>query len=244
MSCREDYIHRPVDDLTALALAARDGDRVALSSFVRRTWPDVARLVSAVAGRDLAEDAAQDAYLRALRALPAYRGDAGARTWLLSIARRAAVDAVRSAARRRRLIGLLTARTTADQVTVGLTDGVLTDHALALLDVDRRVAFTLTQLMGFDYAAAAEICGCPIGTIRSRVARAREQLIAELGPARAAASPVSSAPPASAASPASAAPASPASSASPASPAPSAASASPAAAAAPAPPPAPVTPRP
>ena len=105
---------------------------------------------------------------------------AGARTWLLSIARRAAVDAVRGASRRRRLIGLLTARTTTDGGTVGLADGVLTDHALALLDVDRRVAFTLTQLMGFDYAGAAEVCGCPIGTIRSRVARAREQLVAEL----------------------------------------------------------------
>lgn len=168
--------------MTALALAARDGDRVALSTFVRRTWPDVARLVSAVAGRDLAEDAAQDAYVRALRALPAYRGDAGARTWLLSIARRAAVDAVRSASRRRRLTGLLTARTTADRHEVGLADGVLTDQALALLDVDRRAAFALTQLMGFDYAGAAEVCGCPVGTIRSRVARAREQLIAELGP--------------------------------------------------------------
>ena len=171
-----------MDDVTALALAARDGDRVALSTFVRRTWPDVARLVSAVAGRDLAEDAAQDAYLRALRALPAYRGDAGARTWLLSIARRAAVDAVRSASRRRRLTGLLTALATADRHEVGLADGVLTDQALSLLDVDRRAAFALTQLMGFDYAGAAEVCGCPVGTIRSRVARAREQLIAELGP--------------------------------------------------------------
>jgi RNA polymerase sigma-70 factor (ECF subfamily) len=178
-----------VDDLTALALAARDGDRVALSSFVRRTWPDVARLVTAVAGHDLAEDAAQDAYLRALRALPAYRADAGARTWLLSIARRAAIDAVRSAARRRRLVGLLTARTTSDEGTVGLADGVLTAHALAVLDVDRRVAFALTQLMGFDYAGAAEICGCPVGTIRSRVARAREQLVAELGPVSGAPSP-------------------------------------------------------
>ena len=171
-----------MDDVTALALAARDGDRVALSTFVRRTWPDVARLVSAVAGSDLAEDAAQDAYLRALRALPAYRGDAGARTWLLSIARRAAVDAVRGASRRRRLTGLLTARTTVDRHEVGLADGVLTDQALSLLDVDRRAAFALTQLMGFDYAGAAEVCGCPVGTIRSRVARAREQLIAELGP--------------------------------------------------------------
>ena len=185
-----------MDDLTALALAARDGDRVALSSFVRRTWPDVARLVTAVAGHDLAEDAAQDTYLRALRALPAYRADAGARTWLLSIARRAAIDAVRSASRRRRLVGLLTARVTSDQGMVGLADGVLTAHALAVLDVDRRVAFALTQLMGFDYAGAAEICGCPVGTIRSRVARARDQLVAELGPVGGAPPPAPPAPPA------------------------------------------------
>jgi RNA polymerase sigma-70 factor, ECF subfamily len=171
-----------VDDVTALALAARDGDRVALSSFVRQTWTDVARLVTAVAGRDLAEDAAQDTYLRALRALPAFRADSNARTWLLSIARHTAVDAVRAASRRRRLARLLTARTGPDTVEVGLADGVLTDQALALLDTDRRTAFVLTQLLGFDYAGAAEICGCPVGTIRSRVARAREQLIAEMGP--------------------------------------------------------------
>ena len=117
-----------MDDVTALALAARDGDRVALSSFVRQTWRDVSRLVTAVAGRDLAEDAAQDAYLRALRALPRFRGDASARTWLLSIARRAAVDAVRAAGRRRRLARLLSARVEPDGGT-GLADGVLTEQA-------------------------------------------------------------------------------------------------------------------
>jgi RNA polymerase sigma-70 factor, ECF subfamily len=169
-----------VDDVTALALAARDGDRLALSSFVRRTWDDVSRLVTAVAGRDLAEDAAQDTYLLALRALPAYRGEASARTWLLSIARRAAVDAVRRAARRRRLVQRLAARTEAPAAEVALGDSALTDQVLARLEPDRRTAFVLTQLLGFDYAGAAAICGCPIGTIRSRVARARDQLVQEL----------------------------------------------------------------
>ena len=163
-----------------LALAARDGDRVALSSFIRRTWGDVARLVTAVAGADLAEDAAQVTYLRALKALPAYRGDAAARTWLLAIARRAAIDAVRRAARRRRLTGRLLARTDASTATTPLADGVLNDQLLARLDVDRRTAFVLTQMLAFDYASAAEVCGCPVGTIRSRVARAQEQLVAAL----------------------------------------------------------------
>ncbi len=171
-----------VDDVTALALAARDGDRLALSSFVRRTWSDVVRLVTAVAGRDLAEDAAQDAYVRAIGALPAYRGDAGARTWLLSIARRAAVDAVRVASRRRRLTRLLADRAEPTTVEISLGDSALSDELLARLDPDRRTAFVLTQLLGFDYAGAAAICGCPVGTIRSRVARARDQLIRELQP--------------------------------------------------------------
>ena len=50
---------------------------------------------------------------------------------------------------------------------------MLSEQALGLLDPDRRAAFVLTQLLGFDYATAAEVCGCPVGTIRSRVARAR-----------------------------------------------------------------------
>ena len=170
-----------MDEVTGLALAARDGDRVALSSFVRQTWGDVSRLVTAVAGHDLAEDATQDAYLRALRALPRYRGEASARVWLLSIARRAAIDAVRSASRRRRLARLLSARAEPEGGP-GLGDGVLSEQALAVLDPDRRSAFVLTQLLGFDYATAAEICGCPVGTIRSRVARAREQLVDAFGP--------------------------------------------------------------
>jgi RNA polymerase sigma-70 factor, ECF subfamily len=171
-----------VDDVTALALAARDGDHLALSSFVRRTWSDVAHVVTAVAGRDLAEDAAQDTYARAIRALPAYRGEAGARTWLLSIARHAAVDAVRVASRRRRLTRLLFDRAEPTAVEVSLADSALSEQLLTCLDPDRRTAFVLTQLLGFDYAGAAAICGCPVGTIRSRVARARDQLIRELQP--------------------------------------------------------------
>ena len=45
------------------------------------------------------------------------------------------------------------------------------------LDADRREAFVLTQVLDLSYAEAAEVCGCPVGTIRSRVARAREDLI-------------------------------------------------------------------
>jgi RNA polymerase sigma-70 factor (ECF subfamily) len=52
------------------------------------------------------------------------------------------------------------------------------DDVLAHLDDDRRSAFVLTQVLGLQYDEAAEVLGCPIGTIRSRVARARGDLVA------------------------------------------------------------------
>jgi RNA polymerase sigma-70 factor, ECF subfamily len=171
-----------VEDVTALALAAQGGDQVALSAFVRSTWSEVARLVTAVAGRELAEDATQDAYFRAIKALPSYRGEASARTWLLSIARRAAVDAVRATARRRRLTSRIASRGEVRvTVDIGLDDHTLTEQLLRCLETDRRTAFALTQLMGLSYAEAAAVCGCPVGTIRSRVARARDDLVRHLG---------------------------------------------------------------
>jgi RNA polymerase sigma-70 factor (ECF subfamily) len=55
------------------------------------------------------------------------------------------------------------------------------EAVLGDLDPDRREAFVLTQVLGLGYAEAAEVVGCPIGTIRSRVARARDDLVARLG---------------------------------------------------------------
>jgi RNA polymerase sigma-70 factor (ECF subfamily) len=52
---------------------------------------------------------------------------------------------------------------------------------LAALDEDRREAFVLTQLVGLSYAEAADVCRCPVGTIRSRVARARAELVEAFG---------------------------------------------------------------
>jgi RNA polymerase sigma-70 factor (ECF subfamily) len=59
----------------------------------------------------------------------------------------------------------------------GVDEGILLRQLIAGLEPDRRDAFILTQMLGLDYAAAAEVCDCPVGTIRSRVARAREDLI-------------------------------------------------------------------
>jgi len=54
---------------------------------------------------------------------------------------------------------------------------VALEHLLGCLDSERRAAFVLTQVLGYTYAEAAEVCDCPVGTIRSRVARARSELV-------------------------------------------------------------------
>ena len=172
-----------VDELTRLFLAARDGDRSALLQAIRASQADVWRLASHLVGRDDADDVTQDAFVRAWRALPAYRGDASARTWLLAIARRACADHVRSQVRRRRLAGLagMRDRGTPSRALSADPAGATTVQALVdALPDDRRSAFVLTQVLGCSYDEAAAVCGVPVGTIRSRVARAREQLAAAL----------------------------------------------------------------
>jgi RNA polymerase sigma-70 factor (ECF subfamily) len=95
------------------------------------------------------------------------------RTWLLAIARRVAADELRRRSRRPRTGGVLDDETADD---LDLAGEVSARDLVARLDADRREAFVLTQITGLSYAEAAELLDCPIGTIRSRVARARDDL--------------------------------------------------------------------
>ncbi|MGH3808427.1 MAG: sigma-70 family RNA polymerase sigma factor [Pseudonocardiaceae bacterium] len=167
--------------ITDLALAAGVGDRAALTAFIRATQRDVFRFLSHLGARDEAEDLTQETYLRALRALPRFAGRSSARTWLLAIARRVAADQIRQARTRPRTTAVEDWNTVVAaspaQRRSGFDEGVLLRELVAGLEPDRRDAFVLTQVLGLDYAATAEVCGCPVGTIRSRVARAREDLV-------------------------------------------------------------------
>ena len=168
-----------MDDLTRLALAAASGDRAAFASFVRRTQPDVWRLCKHLVDPDAVDDVTQDTYLRAARALRSFRADGSARSWLLAIARRAAADEVRRRRRRRALHERL-ATAPVDPSIPAPSGEVELRELLAGLPEDRRTAFVLTQVLGLSYEAAAEVCDCPVGTIRSRVARARHALLDDL----------------------------------------------------------------
>lgn len=169
------------DDLTALALAAGRGDRSALSEFIRLSQSELWRFVARAAGAEAADDLAQETYLRVIAALPGFEGRSSARTWLLAIARRVVVDRVRHEVTRPRLVGADAAELEVLAAGSADPDGrLMVEQALEALDPERRMALVLTQLMGFSYAETAEICGCPVGTIRSRVARARADLLAGL----------------------------------------------------------------
>jgi RNA polymerase sigma-70 factor (ECF subfamily) len=159
-----------VDELTRLAISAGTGDRVALAAFIRSSQAEVWRLCRHLVGPGAADDVTQDAYLRAIGALPDFRADASARTWLLRIARHAAADHLRREQRRRRFAG----RRRIDAPDPAATLAV--EALLAELDAERREAFVLTQLLGLSYAETADVLDVAIGTVRSRVARARTEL--------------------------------------------------------------------
>ncbi|MFZ4516362.1 MAG: sigma-70 family RNA polymerase sigma factor [Acidimicrobiia bacterium] len=164
------------DSWTPLLLAAQRGDRLALTELVRAAQPSVWRLAAHLVDRTEADDLTQEAFVRAYQALPNYRAESSARTWLLAIVRRTCIDALRSRARRRK-------RDARIQDTISETSSPDSAQPTALrelianLEPDRREAFVLTQWIGCSYQEAAEICGVPIGTIRSRVARARSDLV-------------------------------------------------------------------
>jgi RNA polymerase sigma-70 factor (ECF subfamily) len=166
-----------VDELTMLAKGAVDGDDVALAELVRRTQHSVERLCRVLADVDEVEDVVQEVYLRFVAALPGFRFDSPVLPWLLSIARRTCADLVRRRSRRRRLLDRYSALPPppcVEPASAGELVGVF--DLLAGLDRDRRVAFVLTQLIGLSYEEAAEVCDCPVGTVRSRIARARAEL--------------------------------------------------------------------
>lgn len=166
------------DHVTALALRAGRGDRAALSEFIRATQQDVWRLLAHLANPDVADDLTQETYLRVMGALPRFAARSSARTWLLSLARRVWVDSVRHDMARPRSSGVNWEEASVASST-GTSWAELVDVRMLLedLDPDRREALILTQVLGYSYAEAAEIAGCRIGTIRSRVARARKDLV-------------------------------------------------------------------
>ena len=165
------------DALTALARRAGRGDRDALDAFLADAYPRVHRLCVALVGPADGPDVAQEALMRAVRALPEFHGNAPAGAWLARIARNACIDEGRGRARRQARVAQLGPASP----VAAVDDAVLLRRLVDSLDADRRDALLLTRWAGLSYAEAADVLGVPIGTVRSRVARARGDLAQLLG---------------------------------------------------------------
>ena len=171
---------RLVDDsessLAELAVAARDSD-AAREALVRATRGEVRRFAVAFVGPDAADDVTQETFIRALASLHRYDPERPFFPWLITVAKHAALDHLRAGRRRVALLDRMRREPQAAAVWGAAGDVA---ELIRGLDPERRLAFVLTQVLGFEYAEAARVARVPVGTIRSRVHRARSELIAVL----------------------------------------------------------------
>lgn len=160
-------------------MAAGRGDVRALEAFIKATQDDVWRFVAYLSEVGSADDLTQETFLRAIGALPRFSGRSTSRTWLLAIGRRVVADHIRYQRSRPRIARVADPEQPRIRSlpTRGFEDVVEVGAMIADLAIEQREALLLTQVIGLSYVEAASVCGCPVGTIRSRVARARNELL-------------------------------------------------------------------
>lgn len=178
----------PALDEPSLIAAAQAGDRRALDRLLREHQPAIHAVCRRIAGNDTdALDATQDAMIAVVRGLPRFDGRSKFSTWVYRIATNACLDELRRR-RRRPVVGLPEhdgvemdlPRTDVTSVADRVTDGLVVDEALASLPEEFRAAVVLRDMCQLDYAEIAELLEIPAGTVRSRIARGRAQLVERL----------------------------------------------------------------
>ena len=163
---------------TALLLAAAAGDDAAAATFFAWARTEIESLCRLLGDPDSFEDLVQESNERIVASMHRFRGDGPAVHWVRQITRRVCADATRRRTRIRRRDERVQQLAARSEVTdLGANDY---DDVVDRLDPDRRDAFVLTQILGLSYAETAAVLDCPIGTVRSRVARARLDLIEHL----------------------------------------------------------------
>ena len=188
-------------DVDALLIErVKQGDVKAFEMLVVKYQRRVERLVARmVRDVDIVQDITQETFIRAYRAIPQFRGESAFYTWLYRIA----VNTAKKALLQLKRDPLVTesARLSRDEddetsrVENELTDGETPDAVLAskqvaravnlaveALSEDLRQAITLREIEGLSYEEIAEMMNCPIGTVRSRIFRAREAIAQRLRP--------------------------------------------------------------
>jgi RNA polymerase sigma-70 factor, ECF subfamily len=169
-----------LDREAALVDRARRGDQEAFTALLRHHDPGLRSLAFRVLGdRERMDDALQEGYVRAFRALPRFRGEARFGTWLYRIVYNACLNEL---ARSRRLAAVpLEEGDLASDPVSELSRRRDLAEALAALAPEDRAAVLLVDAQGFDYREAASVLGVPTGTVASRLHRARKALRLALG---------------------------------------------------------------
>ncbi len=176
---------------------AQRGDKHAFELLVAKYQRRLARLISRFV-RDAAEveDVTQEAFIKAYRALPAFRGESAFYTWLYRIGINTAKNYLLSLGRRAPTSTLHDADESEDFEEAGLLHEVSTpenemmskqvvevvNSSLQQLPDDLRTALTLREIDGLSYEEIAAVMDCPVGTVRSRIFRAREAVATNLRP--------------------------------------------------------------
>jgi RNA polymerase sigma-70 factor (ECF subfamily) len=178
----------------------KQGDKRAFEMLVVKYQRRIERLISRmVRDTDLVQDIAQETFIRVYRALPQFRGESAFYTWLYRIA----VNTARKALLDLKRDPLVLAQTNSSDTekdetsyarsepSSGETPEALlaskeiaaaVNAAVEALSEDLRQAITLREIEGLNYEEIAELMNCPIGTVRSRIFRAREAIAARLRP--------------------------------------------------------------
>jgi RNA polymerase sigma-70 factor, ECF subfamily len=169
----------------AILERARDGDHDAFATVVRLYDRRLRGIAYRVLGdRDRMDDALQEAYVRAFRALPRFRGDARVGTWLFRITYNACLDELARARKTTYLSldELVEQASDPSELEDALYARSEVATALAALSPDERAVVFLVDVEGFDYTAAGRVLGVPVGTVASRLNRARSALRSALRP--------------------------------------------------------------
>ena len=180
---------------------ANRGDVRAFEMLVVKYQRRIERLIGRmVRDVDLVQDIAQETFIRAYRALPQFRGDSAFYTWLYRIAVNTAKKALMDMKRDPLVLesSRLSANEDGEETSRAeneLTDGetpeallaskeiaIAVNAAIEALSEDLRQAITLREIEGLSYEEIAEVMNCPIGTVRSRIFRAREAIATRLRP--------------------------------------------------------------
>jgi RNA polymerase sigma-70 factor (ECF subfamily) len=185
----------------ALVVRAKAGDTKAFEMLVVKYQRRIERLIGRmVRDVDLVPDIAQETFIRAFRALPQFRGESAFYTWLYRIAVNTAKKALmeikrdpvvsessRGAGRDEeeetsRLENELSHGETPDAVLASKQIAAAVNFAIDALSEELRQAITLREIEGLSYEEIAQLMNCPIGTVRSRIFRAREAIAERLRP--------------------------------------------------------------